>query len=75
MKTEDHKLANIRIRQTEGPVIVVKRRDHVVDGIVTGIIADLLRFPLLLGGLALGLWMMGLAILGLKPSGPPCPHS
>jgi hypothetical protein len=39
-------------------VVVAKRRENVVDGIVTGIIANLMVFPLLLGALILGIWMI-----------------
>ena len=38
--------------------VVAKRREYVMDGIVTGIIVDLLAFPLLSASLILGVWML-----------------
>jgi len=67
MQTEDHKLENIHISRMADQIIVAKRRERAVDGIVTGIIIDLLGFPLLLGGMALGVWVTGRALLGMEP--------
>jgi hypothetical protein len=67
MQTDDHKLENIHIRRTADQVIVAKRRERAADGIVTGTVIDLLGFPLLLGGMALGVWVTGRALLGMEP--------
>ena len=39
-------------------IVVAKRRENVVDGIVTGIIANALSLPLLLIMLLVGLWLL-----------------
>lgn len=65
MKAEAVELENIVIRRAEDRVTVAKRREHVVDGIVTGTIVDLVALPLLLAAAALGVWMI---VLGIRES-------
>ena len=43
-------------------IVIAKRKENVVDGIVTGIITDLLVVPFLAGELILGIWMLVLTV-------------
>ena len=48
----------------ENTVVIAERKEHRVDSIVTGIIVTLLALPLLIGGLALGIWLLILGLTG-----------
>ena len=43
-------------------IVIAKRREHVVDGIVTGIIANLIMLPLLSVALIVGVWALVLTV-------------
>ncbi len=45
----------------QAETVIRKPSDHRVDGIVTGVIVNVLAFPLLIGAIALGLWMLYVA--------------
>jgi hypothetical protein len=67
MNTEDQALENILIHQAGDQVVVQTRREHKIDGMVTGAIFNLLGLPLLLSGIVLGCWMIVLTIIGDAP--------
>jgi hypothetical protein len=50
------------LRRNGEMVVVAKQRKNVVNGIVTGIIVDLMAFPLFSGALILGIWMIVAAL-------------
>lgn len=58
MSLADSEFEAFKLSRRGDLMIIAQRKEHVVDGIVTGLIVDLLALPLLVGGLALGIWMI-----------------
>ncbi|MBA4149940.1 MAG: hypothetical protein H0X66_17650 [Verrucomicrobia bacterium] len=64
MRSAPYKSEAFDLFHRQDSILIAERKEHRTDGIVTGVIVALLAFPLLTGGLILGMWFLILGVTG-----------